>query len=122
MTARPFDRGCERIRASSPGRHAPSTFARPILAHRNSAEPLQTYGESDVKCFLCERFLGTTKDLPRLRQMHERFLSLGLKLKAEVVAAQIQQIEQRAQGETSAEASPPQTFIPLATVGVSARR
>ena len=78
--------------------------------------------ESDVKCFLCERFLGTTKDLPRLRQMHERFLSLGLKLKAEVVAAQIQQIEQRAQGETSAEASPPQTFIPLATVGVSARR
>ncbi len=78
--------------------------------------------ESDVKCFLCERFLGTTKDLPRLRQMHERFLSLGLKLKADVVAAQIQQIEQRAQGDTSAEASPPQTFIPLATVAVSARR
>jgi len=35
--------------------------------------------ESDVKCFLCERFCATPKDLPRLQQMHERFTKLGLK-------------------------------------------
>jgi site-specific recombinase XerD len=49
--------------------------------------------ESDVKCFLCERFCATPKDLPRLQQMYERFTRLGLKLKAEVVSAQIQQLQ-----------------------------
>jgi hypothetical protein len=49
--------------------------------------------ESDVKCFLCERFCATPKDLSRLQQMYERFMSLGLKLKADVVAAQIQQLQ-----------------------------
>jgi integrase len=48
--------------------------------------------ESDVKCYLCERFCATPKDLPRLQQMYERFTKLGLKLKADVVSAQIQQL------------------------------
>ena len=43
--------------------------------------------ESDVKSLLCERFYGTAKEVPQLRQMHERFLLLSLKLKAYVVAA-----------------------------------
>ncbi len=34
--------------------------------------------ESDVKCFLCERFCAAPQDLPRLQQMHERFMKLGL--------------------------------------------
>ncbi len=48
--------------------------------------------ESDVKCFLCERFCAAPADLPRLQQMYERFTKLGLKLKADVVSAQIQQL------------------------------
>src|SRR5574341_2268656 len=49
--------------------------------------------ESDVKCFLCERFTATTEDLPKLKPMYERFLSLGLQVKADVVAAQIRRLE-----------------------------
>jgi integrase len=49
--------------------------------------------ESDVKCLRCERFAIGREDLPRLNQMRERFLKLGLSIKAEVVAAQIQQLE-----------------------------
>jgi len=78
--------------------------------------------ESDVKCLLCERFYATAKDLPRLRQMHERFMSLGLQLKADVVATQIQQIEARPPGDTLPAVKPPTAFIPLATVAVSASK
>ena len=49
--------------------------------------------ESDVKCLLCDRFAIGKEDLPRLQQMHERFVKLGLKIKADVVAAQIQRLE-----------------------------
>src|SRR5207237_7335762 len=49
--------------------------------------------ESDVKCLLCDRFAIGKEDLPRLRQMHERFTNLGLQVKADVVAAQIQRLE-----------------------------
>jgi integrase len=49
--------------------------------------------ESDVKCLLCERFAASAQDLPRLQEMHERFLRLGMQLKAEVVAAQIRRLE-----------------------------
>jgi integrase len=77
--------------------------------------------ESDVKCFLCERFYGTMRDLPRLQQMQERFLSVGLHLKAEVVAAQIQQIEARAAQEREPQAGPDTAFIPLASIGAPSR-
>ena len=49
--------------------------------------------ESDVKCLLCDRFVAAASDLPRFREMHERFQALGLGVKAEVVAAQIRQLE-----------------------------
>jgi integrase/recombinase XerC len=49
--------------------------------------------ESDVKCLLCERFATTVADLPRLHEMQARFVQLGLRLKAEVVAAQIRRLE-----------------------------
>ncbi len=49
--------------------------------------------ESDVKCLLCDRFVVSASDLPRFREMHERFQTLGLELKAEVVAAQIRRLE-----------------------------
>jgi hypothetical protein len=49
--------------------------------------------ESDVKCLLCDRFAIGKEDLPRLQQMYERFLKLGLKMKADVVAAQIHRLE-----------------------------
>lgn len=51
--------------------------------------------ESDVKCFLCERFHVTPTDLPRLVEMRERFRTLGLHLKADVVNARIQTAQRR---------------------------
>jgi site-specific recombinase XerD len=41
--------------------------------------------ESDVKCLLCDRYCGTPADLPRLQEMHDQFLRLGMPVKAEVV-------------------------------------
>jgi integrase len=49
--------------------------------------------ESDIKCLLCERFAASPQDVPRLQEMHERFLKLGMQVKADVVAAQIRQLE-----------------------------
>ncbi len=65
--------------------------------------------ESDVKCLLCDRFAVGREDLPRLQQMHERFTKLGLTMKADVVAAQIQRLELPS-GES------PQGFIPIRPV------
>jgi len=49
--------------------------------------------ESDVKCLLCDRFAASAADLPRFRAMHERFVTLGLQVKADVVAAHIRRLE-----------------------------
>jgi len=49
--------------------------------------------ESDVKCLLCDRFAASAADLPRFKEMHERFQSLGLQVKADVVAAQTRRLE-----------------------------
>ena len=49
--------------------------------------------ESDVKCLLCDRFCALTADLPRLQEMHQRFLSLGMPVKADVVASHIRHLE-----------------------------
>jgi integrase len=40
--------------------------------------------ESDVKCLLCDRFCALPGDLPRLQEMRDRFLQLGMKVKAAV--------------------------------------
>ncbi len=71
--------------------------------------------ESDVKCLLCDRFAIGREDLPRLQQMHERFTHLGLKLKADVVAAQIQRLELPSEGGL-------QGFIPLQAISPAKRR
>ena len=68
--------------------------------------------ESDVKCLLCDRFAVGREDLARLQQMYERFTKLGLKVKADVVAAQIQRLE-RPSGEG------PQGFIPMQTISTT---
>lgn len=71
--------------------------------------------ESDVKCLLCERFAASREDLPRLRQMQERFRALGLQLKADVVAAQIHHLE-------TSPAEAPSGFIPLQAISTATRR
>jgi hypothetical protein len=48
--------------------------------------------EIDVKCLLCDRYYAGPGDLPRLQEMYERFLRLGMTMKAEVVAAQIHRL------------------------------
>jgi site-specific recombinase XerD len=70
--------------------------------------------ESDVKCLLCDRFAIGKEDLPRLQQMYERFTKLGLTMKADVVAAQIQRLELPS-GEVSG------GFIPATAVSVARR-
>ena len=54
---------------------------------------LKLHCESDVKCLWCDRFCALPADLPRLREMRQRFLELGLTVKAEVVASQILRLE-----------------------------
>ncbi len=71
--------------------------------------------ESDVKCLLCDRFAIGKEDLPRLQQMYERFMKLGLKIKADVVAAQIQRLELPS-GES------PQGFIPIQAISAAKKR
>ena len=68
--------------------------------------------ESDVKCLLCDRFAVGKEDLPRLKLMQDRFMKLGLQLKANVVAAQIKRLE-------LSPAESPQGFIPLQTISTA---
>ncbi|HRW06668.1 MAG TPA: tyrosine-type recombinase/integrase [Caldilineaceae bacterium] len=49
--------------------------------------------ESDVKCLLCDRYCASAVDLPRLEEMYERFVRLGLETKASVVASQIHRLQ-----------------------------
>lgn len=55
--------------------------------------------ESDVKCFLCERFYLTPEHLPILHAMYERFAALELPLKAVVVQTWIERLERVAAGQ-----------------------
>ncbi len=72
--------------------------------------------ESDVKCLLCDRFVASPEDLPTLRAMHERFQALGMQVKAEVVAAQIQRLE----GQVSHGFIPLKQFAPERSPAVTA--
>lgn len=49
--------------------------------------------ESDVKCLLCDRFCVLPNELPHLVEMRQRFLELGLQVKADVVTTHIQRLE-----------------------------
>lgn len=53
---------------------------------------LKLHCESDVKCLLCDRFVVSAVDLPRLREMHDQFLALGMPVKANVVSAQMNRL------------------------------
>jgi hypothetical protein len=64
---------------------------------------------------LCDRFAIGKEDLPRLQHMHERFLKLGLTLKADVVAAHIRRLALPEGDENG-----PQGLIP--TMAITARR
>jgi site-specific recombinase XerD len=57
---------------------------------------LKLHCESDVKCLLCDRFCALPTEMPRLLEMRQRFLDLGLQVKADVVASHIQRLETRA--------------------------
>jgi site-specific recombinase XerD len=63
------------------------------LPHGYCRRNLQLHCESDVKCLLCERFVASVADLPRLTEMQQRFQTLGLPVKANVVATHIQRLE-----------------------------
>lgn len=87
--------------------------------------------ESDVKCFLCERFYLTPAELPTLKAMHERFARLGLTVKAEVIHAWIERLERADSLDPTSPlpngnpAHVPTTsggFVPLASVSVAASR
>ena len=71
--------------------------------------------EIDMKCLLCDRFAVGKEDMPRLKLMHDRFMKLGLGLKADVVAAQIQRLE-LPPGDR------PQGFIPMQAISTTPRR
>jgi site-specific recombinase XerD len=57
---------------------------------------LKLHCESDIKCLLCDRFCALPTELPRLLEMRQRFLDLGLQVKADVVASHIQRLETQA--------------------------
>lgn len=58
--------------------------------------------ESDVKCLLCDRFCAFLTDLPRLQEMHQRFLFLGMEVKADVVASHIRHLKPQTDKERQA--------------------
>ncbi len=53
----------------------------------------QLHCESDVKCLLCDRFQASQSDLTRLDEMYQRFVTLEMPLKADVVLSQIRLLE-----------------------------
>jgi site-specific recombinase XerD len=78
------------------------------LPHGYCRRNLKLHCESDVKCLLCDRFVASPADLPRLKEMRDRFQSLGMPLKADVVAAQIRQLEKVGTGN----------YIPISGIGM----
>jgi integrase len=62
------------------------------LPHGYCRRNPQLHCESDVKCLLCDRFCTSQADLPQLQEMQQRFLSLGMQTKAQVVSSQIRRL------------------------------
>jgi site-specific recombinase XerD len=62
------------------------------LPHGYCRRNPQLHCESDVKCLLCDRFCTSQADLPRLQEMHRRFVELGMQTKADVLSSQIRQL------------------------------
>jgi site-specific recombinase XerD len=70
------------------------------LPHGYCRRNPQLHCESDVKCLLCDRFCTSQADLPRLQEMHERFLNLGMQTKADVLSSQILRLTAKNDVET----------------------
>ncbi len=101
-----FNRAVERMQTGSLG-WAPSFFTPEDYSMLTEAEPLnwirlphgycrrhrRLHCESDVKCLLCDRFCALPGDLQRLQEMCDRFLQLGMEVKADVVASHIRRLE-----------------------------
>lgn len=62
------------------------------LPHGYCRRNLQLHCESDVKCLLCDRFCTSQADLPRLQEMYQRFVELGIQAKADVLSSQIRRL------------------------------
>jgi len=76
--------------------------------------------ESDIKCLLCDRFCADPEDLSRLREMHQRYLDLDMKVKADVVLAQIRYLESQSVDEQTS-AKPFHTREHFPEVGLLSR-
>jgi integrase len=110
-----FNQAVERMQTGSlgwvPGFFAPEDYG--ILAEAESLNWIRLphgycrrhhklHCESDVKCLLCDRFCALPGDLPRLQEMHDRFLRLGMDLKANVVGSRIRFLESESAPDTEA--------------------
>lgn len=74
---------------------------------------LQLHCEGDVKCLLCDRFAATQEDIPRFKEMGERFQCLGMQTKADLVADQIHQLETRSDHLISSNVATDLTFFSI---------
>ncbi len=73
----------------------------------------QLHCEGDVKCLLCDRFAATQEDIPRFKEMGERFQCLGMQTKADLVADQIHQLETRSDYLISSNVATDLTFFSI---------
>ncbi len=55
----------------------------------------QLHCESDIKCLLCDRFKAVKEDIPRFKVMCDRFHSLGMHTKAQIIAEKMYYLETR---------------------------
>jgi site-specific recombinase XerD len=66
--------------------------------------------ESDVKCLLCDRFCASPADLPRLHDMHDRFIDLQMPVKADVVKAHLIRLQAQTGPGPQGPSSQPELF------------
>ncbi len=97
-----FNKAVEQMQAG-PLNWVPSFFSSKEYSVFNEADALnwirlpvgycrrnhKLHCESDVKCLLCDRFQVSQDDLARLEEMHQRYLTLNMPLKANVVLSQM---------------------------------
>ena len=106
IVEREFNRAVERMHTGSlgwvPSFFTPEDYTVLIeadslnwirLPHGYCRRHRRLHCESDVKCLLCDRFCALPGDLPRLREMRDRFLQLGMQVKADVLNSHIHPLE-----------------------------
>lgn len=97
-----FNKAVEQMQAG-PLNWVPSFFSSQEYSVFNEADALnwirlpigycrrnhKLHCESDVKCLLCDRFQVSQDDLARLEEMYQRYLTLNMPLKANIVLLQM---------------------------------